>query len=46
MSLLRMLGRRLARFLARPREGQSHLPTSRPDQVAAALRGFLDAHRL
>lgn len=38
MSLMRMLGRRLARFLAKPRDSLSHLPTSRPDQVAAALR--------
>ena len=42
MSLLRMLGRRLARFLARPRESQSHLPTSRPDQVASALRTSME----
>ena len=38
MSVLRMLGRRLAQFLSRPREELAHLPTSSPDQVAAALR--------
>lgn len=38
MSLLRMLGRRLARFLSKPRVSQAHLPTSPPEQVFAALR--------
>ena len=38
MSLLRMLGRRLAYFLSKPRDRLAHLPTSAPDQVAATLR--------
>lgn len=38
MSLLRMVGKRLARFLSRPREGQAHLATSPREQVAATLR--------
>lgn len=38
MSLLRMLGRRLARFLSKPRSSQAHLPTSPQEQVLAALR--------
>lgn len=38
MSPLRSLGRRLARFLAKPRERQSHLPTSPPQLLAATLR--------
>lgn len=38
MSLLRFFGRRLARFLAKPRDRQSHLPTSRPELLAATLR--------
>lgn len=38
MSLSRMLGRRLARFLSRPRPGRAHLPTSPREQIAATLR--------
>lgn len=38
MFLMRMLGRRLARFLARPRAALAHLPTSPREQVASALR--------
>lgn len=38
MSLFRMLGRRLARFLAKPRPSQGHLRTSPQEQVLAALR--------
>lgn len=38
MSVMRALGRRLARFLSRPREGQAHLPTSPREQIAATLR--------
>ena len=35
---LAMLGRRLARFLASPREGRGHGPSSRPELLAATLR--------
>ncbi|GAB2669131.1 C40 family peptidase [Arenimonas aestuarii] len=38
MSPLRSIGRRLARFLAKPRERSSHLPTSPPRLLAATLR--------
>ena len=38
MSLLRMVGRRLARFLSKPRDSHANLPTSPPDQIAATLR--------
>ena len=38
MSPLRAIGRRLARFLAKPRERSSHLPTSPPRLLAATLR--------
>lgn len=38
MSPLRSIGRRLARFLAKPRERSSHLPTSPPQLLAATLR--------
>lgn len=38
MSPLQALGRRLARFLAKPRERNSHLPTSPPRLLAATLR--------
>jgi len=38
MSPLRFIGRRLARFLSKPRLSQSHLPTSPRDQIAATLR--------
>ena len=37
-SPLRFLGRRLARFLSKPRVSQSHLPTSSRDLIAATLR--------
>jgi hypothetical protein len=38
MSLLNFLGKRLARFLSKPRVSQSHLPTSSRDLIAATLR--------
>jgi hypothetical protein len=38
MSVMRALGRRLARFLSKPRESHAHLPTSPREQVAATLR--------
>lgn len=38
MSPLRAIGRRLAAFLAKPRERSSHLPTSPPRLLAATLR--------
>ncbi len=38
LSLPRLLGRHLARFLSRPRPSHSHLPTSPGTRVAAALR--------
>ena len=38
MSLLRFFGRRMARFLSKPRASQTHAPTSPRDQIAAALR--------
>jgi hypothetical protein len=38
MSVLRYFGRRLARHLAKPRPGRSHLPTSHPRRLAATLR--------
>lgn len=38
MSPLQFLGRRLAAFLARPRERNSHIPTSAPRLLAATLR--------
>ncbi|ODS63209.1 MAG: lipo-like protein [Arenimonas sp. SCN 70-307] len=38
MSPLQAIGRRLARFLAEPRERSSHLPTSPPWLLAATLR--------
>lgn len=38
MSPLRSIGRRLAAFLAKPRERSSHLPTSPPRLLAATLR--------
>ena len=38
MSLLRMIGRRLAQFLSKPRPSHAHQPTSAPDQIAAALQ--------
>ena len=38
MSLMRAIGRRLARFLSKPRAQQSHLPTSPRWQVAGALQ--------
>src|SRR5690606_2117284 len=38
MSMLRFLGRRLARHLAKPRPGRSRLPTSHPRRLAATLR--------
>ena len=38
MSLLRLVGRRLARFLSKPRVSNSHLPTSSREQIAATLR--------
>jgi hypothetical protein len=38
MSPLQYLGRRLAGFLAKPREWQAHPATSPPERVAAALR--------
>ena len=38
MSLSRMLGRRLARFLSKPRPAQAHQPTSPREQIAATLR--------
>jgi hypothetical protein len=38
MSLLSFLGRRMARFLSKPRVSQSHLPTSSRDLIAATLR--------
>ena len=38
MWMMRVVGRRLARFLARPRERLGHLPTSPREQVASALR--------
>lgn len=38
MFFQRYLGQRLARFLAKPRVSQSHLPTSPRDQIAATLR--------
>ena len=38
MSVLRMLGRRLARFLSKPRASLTHHPTSPQEQVLAALR--------
>jgi len=37
MSLMRAIGRRLARFLSKPREQQTHPPTSPRGQVADAL---------
>jgi hypothetical protein len=37
-SPLRFLGRRLARFLSKPRVSQSHLPTSSRELIAATLR--------
>jgi len=36
--VLQWIGRRLARFLARPRPGHARGPTSRPELVAATLR--------
>ena len=38
MSLLRMLGRGLARFLSKPRPGRAHQPTSPREQIAATLQ--------
>ena len=38
MSITRMVGKRLARFLAKPRPSRSHVPTSPREVVAAALR--------
>ena len=38
MTLLHQLGRRLARYLAQPRAGHSSLPTSAPEDMAAALQ--------
>ncbi|MDY0021469.1 lipo-like protein [Arenimonas caeni] len=38
MSPLQAIGRRLAHFLAKPRERSSHLPTSPPQMLAATLR--------
>ncbi|HVF34174.1 MAG TPA: YiiX/YebB-like N1pC/P60 family cysteine hydrolase [Candidatus Saccharimonadia bacterium] len=38
VSLMRFVGRRLARFLSKPRDHLAHLPTSRRDRVAATLR--------
>ena len=38
LSLMRPLGRRLARFLSKPRAHLAHLPTSPREQVADALR--------
>ena len=38
MWMMRALGRRMARFLARPRERLGHLPTSPRERVAGALR--------
>ncbi|MFA6985257.1 MAG: lipo-like protein [Arenimonas sp.] len=38
MFFQRYLGQRLARFLAKPRVSQSHLPTSPREQIAATLR--------
>ena len=38
MSLMRMLGRRLARFLSKPRPSRAHQPTSPREQIAATLR--------
>src|SRR6185503_12217587 len=38
MSLLSFIGRRMARFLSKPRVNQSHLPTSSRDLIAATLR--------
>ena len=38
MSPLQYLGRRLARFLAKPRERNSHIPTSPWGLLAATLR--------
>ncbi|MBP8080869.1 MAG: lipo-like protein [Arenimonas sp.] len=38
MSLMRMLGRRLARFLSKPRPRRAHQPTSPREQIAATLR--------
>src|SRR4249920_3539703 len=37
-SPLRFLGRRLAQFLAKPRDSQAHLPTSSPARIASVLR--------
>jgi hypothetical protein len=37
-SPLRFLGRRLARFLSKPRVSQSHLPTSSRELIASTLR--------
>ncbi len=38
MSLLRVLGRGLARFLSKPRPSRAHHPTSPREQIAATLR--------
>lgn len=38
MSLLRFFGRKMARFLSKPRANQTHVPTSPRDQILAALR--------
>jgi hypothetical protein len=35
---MRFLGQRLARFLSKPRAGQTHLPTSPSEQIVATLR--------
>lgn len=38
MSALRSLGKALARFLSKPRGGETRLATSRPDSLASAIR--------
>ena len=38
MSILHNVGRRLARFLAKPRPNRTHVPTSPREVIAATLR--------
>ena len=38
MSITRMVGKRLARFLAKPRPSRTHVPTSPREVIAATLR--------